>query len=237
MAFAKANGLTVTGTHPNRTLLDVRGSVADIEKVCHVTLRLYSHPKEARTFYAPDAEPSLDLDIPVLHISGLDNYVVPRPMNLKAASSNNVSNAKPDGTGSGSGGTFLGNDFRAAYVPGRFAHWRWANGLACWFDSGFYASDITAYETLAGLPKHAGAGSFIGRIQRRRGQRQRDEVSLDIEMAISHGARTFQGATCMKAPRRIDILNRMATDNVAKQLSSSWTYPIDANSEPDLPAI
>ena len=29
--FARRNGLTVTGTHPNRVLLDVKGSVADIE--------------------------------------------------------------------------------------------------------------------------------------------------------------------------------------------------------------
>jgi len=28
-----------------------------------------------------------------------------------------------------------------------------------------------------------------------------------------------------------DILNRMATDNVAKQIGASWTYPIDTNSE------
>src|SRR6266566_8067790 len=32
LAFAKSNGLTITGTHPNRTLLDVNRSVGDIEK-------------------------------------------------------------------------------------------------------------------------------------------------------------------------------------------------------------
>ena len=30
--FATVHGLTVTATHPNRTLLDVSGSVADVEK-------------------------------------------------------------------------------------------------------------------------------------------------------------------------------------------------------------
>lgn len=30
--FAKANGLVVRGTHPNRLLVDVTGAVADIEK-------------------------------------------------------------------------------------------------------------------------------------------------------------------------------------------------------------
>ena len=42
-------------------------------------MRVYQHPVEARTFFAPDVEPSLDLDTPVLAISGLDNYVRPRP--------------------------------------------------------------------------------------------------------------------------------------------------------------
>src|ERR1039457_1567295 len=77
--FAKSHGLVVKTTHPNRTLLDVEGSVADIEKAFHVHMRVYQHPVEARSFFAPDVEPSLDLDTPVLAISGLDNYVKPRP--------------------------------------------------------------------------------------------------------------------------------------------------------------
>ena len=53
--FAEANGLKVTGTQPNRVVLDVSGSVADIERVFQVTLQTYRHPQEARDFYAPDA--------------------------------------------------------------------------------------------------------------------------------------------------------------------------------------
>jgi subtilase family serine protease len=79
IAFAQANGLKVTATHPNRVVLDVSGSVASVEKALHVTLRVYQHPTEARTFYAPDTEPSLDLSVPILHISGLDNYALPHP--------------------------------------------------------------------------------------------------------------------------------------------------------------
>ena len=69
--WAKANGLTITQRHPNRVVLDVSGSVADIQKALHVKMQTYQHPKEARTFYAPSTEPSLDLAVPVLHISGL----------------------------------------------------------------------------------------------------------------------------------------------------------------------
>ena len=77
--FSKTNGLTVTATHPNRALLDVSGTVATVEKVFHVTLRVYRHPTENRTFYAPDREPSIDCDIPILHVAGLDNFELPRP--------------------------------------------------------------------------------------------------------------------------------------------------------------
>ena len=118
IAFAKANGLKVTTTHPNRVILDVSGSVADIEKALHVTLRVYQHPTEKRIFHAPDTEPSLDLTVPVLHISGLDNYVVPRPLLHNIGSSNRTTNPAQPAVGSSPGGGYMGNDFRAAYVPG-----------------------------------------------------------------------------------------------------------------------
>lgn len=46
IAFAKANGPRVSGTHPNRTLLNVSGAAADIEKTFHVQLRIYPHLTE-----------------------------------------------------------------------------------------------------------------------------------------------------------------------------------------------
>ncbi len=115
--FAKANGFTINGTHPNRTLLDLRGSVADIEKAFRVTLRMYQHPTEARQFFAPDTEPSLDLAVPVLHITGLDNYHLPRPLVRRTTSRNKRLTASP-AAGSGPSGNYGGFDFRAAYAPG-----------------------------------------------------------------------------------------------------------------------
>src|ERR1051325_7264501 len=83
IAFAETNGLEVAATHPNRTLLDVKASITDIEKTFHVKMHRYRHPTESRTFYAPDAEPSLELAVPVLSISGLDDFNLPRPMDLR----------------------------------------------------------------------------------------------------------------------------------------------------------
>ncbi len=117
IAFAKANGLTVTGTHPNRTLLDISGSVADIERVFHTTMRTYQHPAEARTFFAPDTDPSIDLAVPILSIQGLNNYSLPHPMLHRVAASS-VKGHGYDNTGTGPGGWYIGSDYRHAYAPG-----------------------------------------------------------------------------------------------------------------------
>ena len=97
------------------------------------------------------------------------------------------------------------------------------------FDSGFYASDITNYETLAGLPNVPVQAVLLDGYSGGAGEAN-DEVSLDIEMAISLApglskVLVYEGSTTD------DILNRMATDNLAKQLSASWGYPIDATSD------
>ena len=63
IAFAQANGLRVTTVHPNRVVLDVSGTVADIERTFHLSLHTYRHPVEDRVFYAPDTEPTLELAV------------------------------------------------------------------------------------------------------------------------------------------------------------------------------
>jgi subtilase family serine protease len=40
IAFARANGLTVTATHGNRVLLDVSGSVTDIERAFQTSINI-----------------------------------------------------------------------------------------------------------------------------------------------------------------------------------------------------
>src|ERR1035438_7713365 len=102
--FAQTNGLAVTATYPNRLLLDVSGNAATIENVFHVTLSVYQHPTENRSFFAPDAEPSIDFNVPVLHVSGLDNFSILHPASLKKNLLNNRSAGVAPAAGSGNGG-------------------------------------------------------------------------------------------------------------------------------------
>lgn len=224
-AWMRTNGLTVTARYPNRLLLDVNGTVADIERVFHLALRVYRHPEEDRTFYAPDTEPALDLAVPVLHLSGLDNYRLPRPALLRPVAG--PPRPRPN-LGSGPDGSYLGSDFRAAYLPGvSLTGAGQAVGLLE-FD-GFYAGDITAYETQAGLPKVPLQTVLLDGFSGKPGSGN-DEVALDIEMTISMAPGLAKVIVYEGGPLGAgnDLLNRMATDNLAKQLSSSWTFPTDA---------
>jgi subtilase family serine protease len=225
IAFAKANGLTVTSTDPTRMLVDVRGSVADIERALHVTLRVYQHPTEKRMFHAPDAEPSLDLAVPILRISGLDNYSLPRPR-LQATPLANASKTLPN-AGSGPSGTYVGKDFRAAYVPDSSLNGSGQIVGLLQFD-GYTASDITYYENQAGLPSITLSNVLIdGATGNPSGGGGEVEVSLDIEMAISMATNLSKVMVYM-APNPSpweDLLNRMANDNLAKQISCSWYEP------------
>jgi subtilase family serine protease len=208
IAFAKASNLTVTGTHPNRMLLDASGSVADIEQAFHVHLLIYQHPSEARQFHAPDVEPTVNLAVPLLQICGLNDFQKPRPL-----------------SGSGPGGSYMGYDFRDAYLPDASALTGSGQSVALVeFLADYYQSDITAYETAAGLPNvpvqrvqvdgYDGSPSYYNL-----------EISLDIEMAIAmasglNNVVVYEGIW----GQPVDLLNRIATDDSARQISCSYGF-------------
>ena len=221
MNFARANGLAVTTQHPNRVILDVSGSVADIERAFHLTLRTYRHPTEARDFYAPDVEPSVDLAVPLLHISGLDNYSLPHP-NFKIRPAAETAGVTPN-AGTGPGGSYIGKDFRAAYLPGVSLNGAGQSVGLLQFD-GYYSNDIAAYVSQAGLSPVTLTNVPVDGGVATPGNNN-GEVCLDIEMVISM-APGVSKIYVYEAPNNInlwvDLLSRMANDNLAKQLSCSW---------------
>jgi len=226
IAFARNSGLTVTGTHPNRTLLDVSGTAAQLENVFHIRLLTYRHPTEARDFFAPSREPSLDLDVPVLHVSGLDNYILPRPAGLRFQ----TNGPRPTPlSGSGPNGAYLGADFRTAYAPGVTLQGAGQSVGLLQLD-GYYTNDIVQYESLANLPQVPLANILVDSFTGSPGSGN-GEVALDIEMAISM-APGLSRVLVYEGPGGYaidDILNQMATDNAARQLSSSWSFFDDDN--------
>jgi subtilase family serine protease len=225
--FAKQNHLTVTGRYASRLLVDVNGTVADIQRAFHVTLRSYRHPTEARDFYAPDTEPTIDATLPVADISGLNNYILPHPKNLRPSSAMEAANATPK-AGSASGGAYFGKDFRAAYLPGVGLTGSGQMVGLLEFD-GYYSADIAAYETAAGLPavplQTVLLDGYNG-VPTRGPNSGNSEVSLDIEMAIAIAPGLSKVIVFEAGPGGLqnDILSAMAGTNQVKQLSCSWGW-------------
>jgi hypothetical protein len=229
--FARTNGLAVTTTYSNRLVLDVAGSAAAVEKAFHITLRTYRDPARARDFYAPDTEPLVDAALPVVDVQGVSDFSRPQPrlhrMNALAANAIANSGSAPDGSGS-----YFGNDFRNAYVPGTTLTGA-GQAVGLFEADGFYSKDIAAYAAAAGngrtniaiqtvlLDGFSGVptpGAYSGS----------PEVSLDIEMAmaIAPGLAkivVFEGSPNNFAPN--DILNSMlASSATVKNLSCSWGW-------------
>jgi hypothetical protein len=225
--FFGTNGFTAI-EHSDRMVLDVSGSVSDVERVFHLTMHTYQHPTKDRTFFGPDRVPSLNLTVPILHISGLDNYAFKESKMVKEKavkrSANIAGRAKtPQQTGSGPNQDYMGNDFRAAYIPGvSLAGTGQTVGLVE-FDT-YYTNDVLSYESQAGVsvpltivPVNGGVSSpGAGNA----------EVSLDIDVAMSI-APALDQIVLYEASTNTpweDVLDAMATNTVylPKQFSCSW---------------
>lgn len=230
IGFVQAHGLTVTNQTPNRLVLDVSGTVSQIEDAFHVTMQNYQHPTEKRTFFAPDQEPSVEAGIPIQGISGLNNFEPPKPMGLRYAKKGEIT--KTNQTGSGPDGFFLGSDMRAAYAPGTAL--TGAGQAVGLFEFGPYnLSDVQAYFSFVGQPLNVpivnvlldGVSGICGA-----GCDDGEEV-IDIQQSISM-APGLSAVIVYEGSDDTDMFNQMATDNVAKSLSCSFGFlPADPSSD------
>jgi subtilase family serine protease len=148
--FAKANGFTVVGGSRDSLDVQMKGSVAAIESAFHVTMGVYQHPTENRTFYSPDREPTVNLPFQLWHISGLDNYSIPRTaLQHRSAGAHSLAT-----TGSCPEQSFCGSDMRAAYYEGT-ALTGAGQDIGLLEYAGFDIADVNTYYENAGQTRTA----------------------------------------------------------------------------------
>jgi len=220
MKFFNDNGLVVTHTFANRYMFQVEGAASDIERVLDIRLNLYKQPAENRNFMAPDREPTLALDVPVLSISGLDTFQLPVPRLI----------GSPDGvrsgTGSGPGGNFIGSDFRAAYYgTGKKAKLTGQGQSVGLMElEGYIPSDIKLYfKTFHQKLNVPVNGISVDGTKVNCGNCNDGEQTLDVDYAISMAPGLDQVQVYV-AKDPVAIEEQMASDNTSKQLSTSWGY-------------
>jgi subtilase family serine protease len=236
--WAEAHGLTVTATTPNRRLVAVEGSVKTVNRVFHVTENNYRHPNEGRIFYSPDREATpVGLRVQLLQITGLNNYVLPHSM-LKHSTETNPP-AVANLNGSGPSGEYLPSDMRAAYY-GNGPLTGAGQSIGIFSFDGYLASDVQLYYSKTGMSSHVpirnvlvnGFSGACTTVSSPTSSTCDDgEQVLDIVNAIGM-APGIRQILFYEGSSNTEILNQMATDNLAKVLSSSWGWnPADAASD------
>lgn len=241
IAFARAKGLTVLATHPNRLLLDVSGSAAMVESAFGLHLMRY-RARDGHFFRAPNADPLVPAALSgrLSGIIGLSDagrayphsYRLP-PARLPASFTSLPADGlrlhlvpalQPREVGSGPNGGLTPSDIKTAYNLSNVALNGSGRTLALYELDGYTGSDITAYEDNFGLPHVPLLNILVGQADGSAGGGA-GEVTLDIELmtALAPGVSkilVYEGRN--GTTDQVDTYNRIATDNLAKEVSTSW---------------
>ena len=220
--FAVSHGMQVAAEAPNRTLLEVQASAAVIQQAFGVRMGQYRRP-DGTVFTAPDREPAMDIDIPVLHISGLDDVAPP------------VSHARHGGPahalralGSSPDGGYTGTDMRTAYYGGTSLT---GSGqiVALIEYIGYNITDVNNYFASLGQSRNVPVvGISVDGTSLNCSRACDDfEPSIDIEQTIAM-APGLKQVSFYIGGTVIGVLNRIATDNTAKTISSSYGWQANA---------
>jgi kumamolisin len=216
-AYLESQGIQVTSVNDNGYLVKAQASVGVINTAFQTEIHRY-RAADGNEYFAPSTEPQLPFGIQAVH--GLQN--VSRLKSYARAQSLG-SNAETEHSGSGPNGGLSPSDIHNAYNVSSSTTGA-GQTLALFELDGYTASDITNYERQFGLPSVPLQNVLVDGATGAPGGGA-TEVTLDIELmtAIAPGASrimVYEGPNESQAV--LDLYARIANDNIAKQISSSW---------------
>ena len=234
ISFAQENGLKVTETSGNHTILDVTGPASAVESAFNIRLSNY-RSRTGRLFYAPNVDPSVPSELAgvISGVIGLDDAAEVKPNFIVPQIASPSQSAQQVGTGPGNG-LSPGNIQRIYDVTPNLVS---SESLGLVELDGYNVSDINAYlgyyqNQPNELPtpytpvmlQNVLVDGFSGRPTI---SINAEEVTLDIELqlALSPYAKkiiVYEGPTTPVG--LADVCNRIAKDNQAKEISCSWAY-------------
>jgi kumamolisin len=213
-----AQGISVQSVSENRVLLHAQGTVAALNQMFATELHQYQNI-DGKVYFAPARELQAPVNSQIMAVVGMNN-ITHFHTHLKMAPKQTRDGASP---GTAPGGGIAPADIIAAYsLPTASA----GSGqtLALFELDGYDPTDITAYETQFSLPNVPLQNVLVDSADGSAGQGA-IEVVLDIEMmaAIAPNATkilVYEGPNSSQGV--IDTYAKIASDNVAQQISSSW---------------
>jgi kumamolisin len=226
-AFLQDAGIHVTGVAANRLQINATGTVAQAERAFKITISQYQ--LNGRTVYAPDGPPFVPdtLAASIMNISGLHNVALYHPLAQRAQQSPALPNTGP-------AGGFDPTELRGAYdVASLISGGGTGSGqrVAVFELAPYIPGDLSAYRTNYSLPASTVNNHAIdsAAVTCATGGTTCDiagvgEADLDLEVVsalapnatqdVYTGPNTDQGV--------LDTYQAIATDNVAKVITTSW---------------
>jgi subtilase family serine protease len=218
-------GVRVAGVHPNHLVVDLEGSAAQVEDAVQVRMQNY-RLESGRVARSMSSDPLLPADVATkIHaVAGLNNFVVRRP---HVAHAKGMRALDPRGTV----GDFLTPaKIKSAYSLDTVAQTGTGETIALFELDGYTASDVTAYATYFSLPAPNLQNVLVDGYSGAAGNGA-IEVTLDIQLALAiapaakvmvyEGPNTDTGV--------LDTYSKIASDNLAPTVSSSWGSAEDEN--------
>jgi kumamolisin len=217
--YFTSRGLSVVKAHPNRLVLDLAGTTSQIEGALQLEVHNYL-TADGRIVHAPTTAPLVSDEIAskLTSIVGLSSFNVRKKhlrkmLSASTASQNNY---------------MTPSKIKTAYGLSGLSETGSGEILAVFELDGYTASDITSYFNYFGITaptlKNVLINGVTG-VPSTGADSGADEVTLDIELA----AAIAPGATELmvyEAPNTdtgaLDGYSRIASDNIAKEISTSW---------------
>ena len=214
--FLQKSGLLIVTAIPERTLLHVSGTAAQAEKAFSTQVNNYKDEK-GRTYYAH----STKLSVPA-SIQGLVSGVA---LNNKPQWKSTALKSEPK-VGSGPAGGYTPTELRNGYDvnPLISAGYNGTGQTVALFElDGFVQSNITSYVSQYGLGSPTPTKVLVDGYNGAAGDGE-VEVELDIEvinaLAPKANVAVYEGPNSDSGV--LDTYQKIATDNTAKVISSSW---------------
>ncbi len=230
--WARSKGFTVGTEVAGRLAVRISGTVANVESAFNTVIRTYQDTVQNRTFYAPDREPTVDLNVPLWHIGGMSNFAIPHPLV-------EVGPGPTQDVGSGPGGSLLGSDRRLAYYSSGGAPSTLLTGVGqvvgLFELDGYDISDVHNYFSNVGQQLNVPINNVLIDDASASSDGDDKEQTIDIIDAVSmapglNQVLVFIGPSngFTAGVTDFDILNTIATGYPdVKQIGISWGWPGD----------
>jgi subtilase family serine protease len=217
-ALLASQGLTGLSVSANKMLIKATGTTQVLNAAFHTELHQYKADGSDKAYFAPAYELQVPAGSSIKAVVGLQNITVLKPHAIEAK----ADSASPH-TGSGPNGGYIPSEIMTAYsVPTSL------NGagqtLALFELDGYTASDITTYEQKYGLANVPLQNVLVDGATGSAGGGA-NEVTLDIELmiAVAPGASkilVYEGPNDEQGG--LDTYAKIASDNLAQSISTSW---------------